>query len=317
MKKIILLIGILTLTLSSCVSKKVYEELEGKYSKLKNRNQDLVGENDDLFSTTKDLENANNKLSHSIDSLSNAKANLLDDVIALQTRKEELEKLYQELSQSSASELDAKANEILSLSQQLDAKETALIAENTRLENLKKELASRSERIQQLEDLMASKEASMQALKDAVSNALQNFEGKGLTVHRKNGKVYVSMENKLLFGSGSWSVGNQGKSAVVELAKVLRDNSEIQVLIEGHTDNVPYHGNNAISDNWDLSTKRATAIVRILVNHQVDAKRITAAGRGKYLPIESNTTTQGKAKNRRIEVILAPNLDAISGLLEE
>ncbi len=316
MKKIILIFIVIT-SISSCVSKKLYEELEDKYTNLKNRNQDLVGENDDLFSTTKDLENANKKLKASIDSLATAKANLLDDVVALESKKKKLEASYQELSQSSASQLDAKAKKILALSQQLNEKETALIAENTRLENLQQKLAARSERIQQLESLIAAKEAKMQTLKNAVSSALQNFEGKGLTVHRKNGKVYVSMENKLLFGSGSWAVGSQGKNAVIQLAKVLKQNKDIEVLIEGHTDNVPYKGNGSIADNWDLSTKRATAIVRILVNNKVNAKRITAAGRGKYFPIDTNTTPNGKAKNRRIEVILTPNLDAINNLLEE
>lgn len=314
MKKIILFIT-LSFLLSSCVSKKLYTELEDKYNTLKNRNLDLVGENDDLFASKKALRNTNLRLAKSIDSLQTAKANLVDDVVALEVRKNELEDLYQELSKSSASELENKAKEILSLSQQLDTKETALIAENTRLEKLKLELEKRSERVRQLEELMASKEVSMQALKDAVSNALQNFEGKGLTVYRKNGKVYVSMENKLLFGSGSWSVGSQGKNAVKQLAKVLRQNKDINVLIEGHTDNVPYKGGNGISDNWDLSTKRATAIVRILVTNNVDAKQITAAGRGKYVPISTNNSSYGKAKNRRIEVILAPNLDAINELL--
>ncbi|MCF6350122.1 MAG: OmpA family protein [Flavobacteriaceae bacterium] len=315
MKKIITLILTLVIT-SSCVSKKIYQELEEKYNILKNRNQDLVGENDDLFSTTKDLEDTNLKLSKSMDSLQVVKAKLLDDVVALETRKKQLENSYSELSQSSSEELDAKAKEILRLSQELDTKEATLIAENTRLENLQNKLASRSERIQQLEKLIASKETAMQHLKDAVSNALQNFEGNGLTVYKKNGKVYVSMENKLLFSSGSWSVGNQGKSAVIALAKVLKQNKDINVLIEGHTDNAPYNGGNGIDDNWDLSTKRATAIVRILINNAVDAKQVTAAGRSKYLPIDTNNTQQGKAKNRRIEVILAPNLDAISKMLE-
>jgi len=287
-KTIILLLTILSL--SSCVSKRLYEELDNKYNRLKNQNTNLVGENDELFSTTKDLENENKNLKSSIDSLSSAKAVLQSDVTALVERKKQLEKSFQELSESSNVQLDAKAKEILMLSNQLNEKENALIAENTRLEKMKIDLAVRSE--------------------------LQNFEGKGLTVHRKNGKVYVSMENKLLFGSGSWAVGSQGKSAIVELAKVLRQNQDIEVLIEGHTDNVPYHGN-TIQDNWDLSTKRATAIVRILVNNNVGSKRVTAAGRGEFSPIESNNTTQGKAKNRRIEVVLAPNLDAINNLLEE
>jgi len=316
MKKIIILF-IVIFSLNSCVSKRLYEDLNNKYNRLKNQNSNLVGENDKLFSTTKDLENENKKLKSSIDSLSTAKSILQNDVTALTEKKKKLQTLYDELSQSSASQLDAKANEILALSNQLNEKENALITENTRLEKVKSELASRSERVKQLEALIAAKEAKMQSLKTAVSNALQNFEGKGLTVHRKNGKVYVSMENKLLFSSGSWAVGNQGKSAVMELAKVLKQNSDIEVLIEGHTDNVPYVGNNAIKDNWDLSTKRATAIVRILLQNKVNPKMLTAAGRGEFLPVVPNTSTEGKAKNRRIEVILAPNLDTINELLSE
>ena len=315
MKKVFLIV-LFAIATQSCVSKKMYQELEDKYNSLKNRNQDLVGENDDLFAAKKQLESENSNLKQSVDSLKNAKASLLDDVTSLQDRKKELEKQFNELSQNSNNELNEKAKEILRLSQELNAKENDLIAEKTRLENLQKQLDERSERIEQLENLIASKEAKMQQLKDAVSNALQNFEGKGLTVVRKNGKVYVSMENKLLFKSGSWSVGNQGKKAVEKLADVLKQNQDIEVLIEGHTDNVPYHGNNAILDNWDLSTKRATAIVRILVTKKVNPKQITAAGRGEFLPIDTNNSAQGKAKNRRIEIILAPNLDAINQLLE-
>lgn len=315
MKKAIIII-IVVFSLNSCVSKRMYDDLDNKYNRLKNQNTNLVGENDTLFSTTKQLENENKNLKSSIDSLASAKSILQNDVIALAEKKKQLESSFNELSESSASQLDAKAKEILLLSSKLNEKENALIAENTRLEKLKTELAVRSERVLQLEELIAAKKAKMEHLKNAVSNALQNFEGKGLTVYRKNGRVYVSMENKLLFDSGSWAVGNQGKSAVVELAKVLKQNKDIEVLIEGHTDNVPYKSNTAIADNWDLSTKRATAIVRILMNNQINPTRITAAGRGEFLPVASNSTKEGKAKNRRIEVILAPNLDAINSLLK-
>ncbi len=316
MKKILLLIAIAILT-QSCVSKKLYQELETKYNKLKNRNQDLVGENDDLFAAKKHLEDENTNLKKSVDSLKNAKQNLLDDVTALAERKKQLEKDFAELSQSSNTQLDAKAKEILQLSQALNEKENALIAEKARLEKLQQDLTERSQRIEQLEQLIAGKEAAMQELKNAVSNALANFEGNGLTVERKNGKVYVSMENKLLFNSGSWSVGNQGKTAVTQLANVLKKNPDIEVLIEGHTDNVPYQSNGAIKDNWDLSTKRATAIVRILTNKGVSPKRVTAAGRGEFFPVASNATKEGRAKNRRIEIILAPNLDKINALLQQ
>lgn len=315
MKKILLLLVIAVVT-QSCVSKKLYQELETKYNKVKNRNQDLVGENDALFAAKKRLEEENTALKKSVDSLKNTKQNLMDDVTALAEKKKQLESDFNELSQSSNAQLNAKAKEILELSQALNEKENALIAEKARLEKLQQDLTERSQRIEQLEQLIANKEAAMQALKDAVSNALANFEGNGLTVERKNGKVYVSMENKLLFSSGSWSVGNQGKIAVAQLAKVLHKNPDIEVLIEGHTDNVPYQSKGAIKDNWDLSTKRATAIVRILTNKGVNPKRVTAAGRGEFFPVATNATKEGRAKNRRIEIILAPNLDKINALLK-
>ena len=155
-------------------------------------------------------------------------------------------------------------------------------------------------------------------LKDAISKALTNFEGKGLTVEQRDGKVYVSMENKLLFQSGSWSVGTEGRKAVQQLGSVLADNPDIAILIEGHTDDDPYKGNAQLSGNWDLSTKRATAIVNILrENASINPENLTAAGRGEYAPIASNDTAEGKAKNRRIEVILTPKLDEISKLLND
>jgi chemotaxis protein MotB len=121
-----------------------------------------------------------------------------------------------------------------------------------------------------------------------------------------------------LFSSGSWAVGNEGKKAVEALSKVLGENADIAVLIEGHTDNVPYVANGTIADNWDLSTKRATAIVAILSeNKKINKVNLTAAGRGEFSPLESNETAEGKAKNRRIEVILTPKLDEITKVLDE
>lgn len=173
--------------------------------------------------------------------------------------------------------------------------------------------------MEELEQMIAAKDAGMKALKDNLSKALNAFEGKGLTVEQRNGKVYVSMENKLLFESGSWKVGSEGKKAVVALGKVLGENPEISVLIEGHTDDDKITGAiGNIENNWDLSTKRATAIVTILgENKSIDKKNLTAAGRGEFAPIATNDTTEGKAKNRRIEIILTPKLDEISKMLNE
>jgi len=316
MKKLLLII--LTISLAtSCVTKKVYTELEEKYNRLNDNNSSLFDENQDLISTKKDLEESKRKLQSEIDKLAGEKGKLTNAVDQLENKKDQLEKEYNELSEMSAEQLSEKEKQNRQLLVQLQEKESKLTEESARLKKLQSELDSRSQRVDELEGLITAKEAKMQQLKDAVSAALRGFEGKGLTVERKNGKVYVSMENKLLFGSGSWAVGNQGRSAVVNLAGVLKKNPDIDVLIEGHTDNVPYGGKGTVTDNWDLSTKRATAIVRILVNNSVDAKQITAAGRSKYIPVASNSSTFGKAKNRRIEIILAPNLDAINALLEE
>ena len=179
-------------------------------------------------------------------------------------------------------------------------------------------MEQRSNRVAELENMIAAKDAAMTQLKNAISKALTDFEGKGLTVEQRDGKVYVSMENKLLFESGSWAVGVHGKRAVQQLGTVLGDNPEIAVLIEGHTDNVPYTGTSQISGNWDLSTKRATAIVNILQeNEAINPENLTAAGRGEFAPIASNETTEGKAKNRRIEAVLTPKLDEVTKLLND
>ena len=237
---------------------------------------------------------------------------------ATKTNLDNLQKSYEALEQNSSSAIAENAKKNRELLAQLEAKEQALAAENARLEKLKKDMEARSQRIAELENIISSKDAAMTKLKNAISKALTNFEGKGLTVEQRDGKVYVSMENKLLFESGSWAVGKNGREAVKQLGSVLAVNPDIAVLIEGHTDNVPYTGTGQLSGNWDLSTKRATAIVEILrENASINPENLTAAGRGEYAPIASNETADGKAKNRRIEVILTPKLDEISKLLND
>jgi chemotaxis protein MotB len=166
--------------------------------------------------------------------------------------------------------------------------------------------------------VIANKEALLSKLKSSLSKALLSFDGKGLTVEQRNGKVYVSMENKLLFKSGSWAVGSEGKLAIKQLAMVLEQNKDISVLIEGHTDDDPYIGDSKLSGNWDLSVKRATAIVSLLLqNKGVMPENITAAGKGEYSPLVPNSSADNRSKNRRIEVILAPKLDEIGKLLQD
>jgi chemotaxis protein MotB len=315
LKKITLSICVAAIAVS-CVSKKVFVDLEDKYNKLNEDKKELLVQNDELqLNKNKDTDYIKKLENKHTDLLQKNKA-LGREADALRNSYIELKKTYDMLASKSSSALEKNAVENRQLLSQLDKKETKLMEEGARLRKLEGELSTRSTRIDELEKLIAEKESAMKELKNTVANALKGFEGKGLTIVNKNGKVYVSMENKLLFNSGSWAVGENGKRAVKKLAKVLSDNPDISVLIEGHTDNDPFSGG-VIKDNWDLSVKRATAIVRILEDSHVSAKQITAAGRGEFIPVASNNSKEGKAKNRRIEIILSPNLDEIAKLLAE
>lgn len=305
---------IIAITLNACVSKKVYQELETKYNNLRSSNTSLIEEKDNLLAAKKTLEADLEKLNSDYSALNTQKEILNSELVSVQNRYKNLDESYNVLSAQSSKKLAEQSQKNQELLLQLEEKERKLALESDRLEKIQNELAQRSNQINELQGLIDAKEAQMQQLKNAISSALLNFEGKGLTVVQKNGKIYVSMENKLLFDSGSWAVGSEGKVAVEQLAIVLSKNPDINVLIEGHTDNVPYAGATII-DNWDLSVKRATAIVRILQNKGVNPTQITAAGRSEYVMVGSNATPEGKAKNRRIEIILAPNLDEISKLL--
>jgi chemotaxis protein MotB len=316
-KKISLIALTLTL-LTSCVSKKIYTDLETKYADLKKENRGLTDELSSLSDDKTKLNNDLNTLQAAYDDAVAKRDKLQNDYNASKSNLETLKASYKALEENSSASIAANSKKNRELLAQLEAKEQALATENERLNTLKKELESRSNRVAELESVIAAKDANMRALKDAISKALTNFEGKGLTVEQRDGKVYISMENKLLFQSGSWSVGTEGKKAVQQLGSVLAQNPDIAVLIEGHTDDDPYRGNEQLSGNWDLSAKRATAIVNILrENNTIDPKNLTAAGRGEFAPIASNDTNEGKAKNRRIEVILTPKLDEISKLLND
>ena len=301
---------------TSCVSSKIYEDLQDKYAALKAENESLMSQLDNAEGNDEPYTLAS--LKKEIETLKAENSRLAMELAASENNYNRLKTSYDALEANSSSALTENLERNRKLLTQLEEKEKALALENERLQKLQKDLAARSQRVEELEGIIAAKDAKMTALKNAISAALTSFEGNGLTVEQRDGKVYVSMENKLLFDSGSWAVNTRGRQAVVALGNVLAENKEIAVLIEGHTDNVPYGGSGNITDNWDLSTKRATAIVTILTeNSGIPKDNLTAAGRGEYAPIAPNTTSEGKAKNRRIEVILTPKLDEISKLLNE
>lgn len=304
--------------LASCVSPKVYKELEDKYANLKKENRKLSDENAILLKAKNATENELKQLQSAYDEAMAERNKLQSECAALQANYDAVKESYAALEENSSAAIAENSKKNRELLAQLEAKEQALAAENARLEKLKREMEERSNRIAELENVIASKDAAMTELKNAISKALTDFEGKGLTVEQRDGKVYVSMENKLLFSSGSWAVGTEGRRAVEQLGSVLALNPDIAVLIEGHTDNVPYQGTGQLTGNWDLSTKRATAIVNILrENSNINPENLTAAGRGEFAPVATNDTPEGRAKNRRIEVILTPKLDELSKLLNE
>jgi len=305
---------------ASCVSKKMYTELEDQLTESKQQNRTLSDELDELTTAKNNLELDNNNLKSELDRLKAERDKLASDYAASSSRLKNLEDTYAKLEKNADETIKNNLNKNRELLAQLDAKEKALAAEKSRLDSLNNELKTRSLRVSELEKLIADQDSKMNLLKETLSSALNAFEGKGLTVEQKNGKVYVSLENKLLFKTGSWNVNDEGRKAIVELGKVLGNNPDIAVLIEGHTDNDVIKGNigGMITNNWDLSAKRALSVVEILnENQKIVKKNLTAAGRSEFAPVDSNTNDIGKARNRRIEVILTPNLDSITQVLNQ
>jgi chemotaxis protein MotB len=185
----------------------------------------------------------------------------------------------------------------------------------SQLTKSQQELASQQRRLEQLQALMDQQKKATQMIRQKMSEALVGFNSNELTVAIKNGKVYVSLQENLLFPSGSAVVNPKGKEALGKLAAVLNNNPDITVDIEGHTDSIPIHGR--YQDNWDLSTARAGSIVRVLtIEYKVDPMRVIASGHSSYDPVQSNSTADGRALNRRTEIILSPKLDELFKLLE-
>lgn len=304
------------LVLSSCVSSKRFDNLKTGYKGLEKENEYLRGrmqrQKDDATHKTTDYQKLTaerNHLTSELEDINRKRDNL-------QKRYDQLRDSYSALENSSSGDLEEKSKQNRELLSQIEAKQEKLEVEESRLEKLKEELGQRGDRIVKLKETMAAKEKQMKDLKENISSALTDFEGDGLHVRQKEGKVYVSMEDKLLFDTGRWNVNSRGQRAIKQLGEVLGQSKDIDVLIEGHTDNVPYRGSGLMRSNWDLSTKRSISFVEILMESEgIDPRRLTVAGRSEYDPVAENKTSEGRAKNRRLEVILTPSSDKVSELL--
>lgn len=186
----------------------------------------------------------------------------------------------------------------------------------TQLEKAEEDLFERESKLRELQSLIKQRDSSMNALRERVEQSLLGFKDSGLEIEVKNGKVYVKMSNQLLFKSGSTVIDQRGRDALSQLATVLSQQTDISVMIEGHTDNKPIN-NARIADNWDLSVLRSTEVARILtIENGIDPKRIIASGRSEFMPTDEADTQEARAKNRRTEIILSPKLDELFNLVK-
>lgn len=301
----LMIIVLLAGTFASCVSMKKYKDLTAKCNE---ESSSLNTKVDELSTQVNELSSDNHRYKKDVTQLK-ADTSRLGSMLRLLTADyNELDRSHELLkSQFSANFEDAEK-----VMAQLKASQDSLLAREDRVKAMQKELDIKGKNLADLQAAMRKKDSITNALRKAVADALMGFEGKGLTVHMKDGKVYVSLEEKLLFASGKWDVSKDGNAALKDLAKVLEKNPDINVLIEGHTDNVPLNSQNQVADNWDLSVMRATSIVKILLtNGKINPTRLAASGRGEFLPVEPNTSVANKAKNRRTEIILSPKLDEL------
>jgi len=312
-KKIGLLIGLVVL-LSSCVSMKQFKDVQDKLNaeneQLKQNKMELEATNTELKSRVEQLVAQNKELRSQLeDALYNANMQKQNNS-ALQKEMDDLQKQLETSNTGSSAEISRLLTELKNTQGDLNTREDKLRA-------AEKELEERNAKLIDLQNILAQKDQAVKDLKKKVMDALVGFNNNGLTVHEKNGKVYVSLEEKLLFKTGQWNVDPKGQEAILQLGQVLAKNPDINIMVEGHTDDVPMHGSGEVKDNWDLSVMRATAVVKILTqNKQIDPKRIIAAGRSEYLPLSTDKTPEGRQMNRRTEIILTPNLDELLKIIE-
>ncbi|MBP1673683.1 MAG: OmpA/MotB family outer membrane protein [Bacteroidetes bacterium] len=308
--KILLIVGVSVLLFSGCVTKSKYVELENRYKTCSKDLENVTSEKIDFDNKSRELEKEVTQLKTSVELLRTDTMTLTRKLNQSEKNLAKLKRDYDDLLRS-FTDLNVSNNE--------EVKKLMLGIDSIRVQLVQREgeLREKEAKLADLQEILKQKDDEVRLLKEKVINALKGYMDKGLKVYEKNGKVYVSMDEKLLFASGSWVVSPEGIKALQELMKVLETEVDINVLIEGHTDNVPYKGNAQVKDNWDLSVMRATAVVKVILKDStIDPKRISAAGRGEFFPIDPADTPEARAKNRRTEIILTPKLDELLKIIE-
>lgn len=315
----------------SCVSTTKFHEMEDRNKtitddrdRLLEQNEKFSVDNAEMKAKLRSLDEEINSLSAESDIAKKTYNQLSEDFNDLNRRYEDLQKTQDAVLSGHSRETQRLLTELQKTQEDMQIKEDRLrdleksINDRmTEAEKLRLQLDDRNRKLIELERILNTQDSIMRALKNTIADALFGFQQDGLSVSIRDGKVYVSMEEKLLFQTGSIVVDPKGVSALKKLGQTIEDIPDIFITIEGHTDDVPVRTNPSYHDNWDLSVKRATSIVRILLdNSSIDPERLIASGRSEYLPVDPRQTPDARQKNRRTEIIITPRLDELYRLLE-
>lgn len=304
--------------LTGCVTLKQFDELQSDFDEVQNENRMLALEGQDGEISRREMSGRIAVLEESQRSLSADTARIGRALRQSEIETSRLKELNDVLTSESSARMAAINEENRALLEdlsktrrELQQQEDALYELRSNLEQREKELSERSQRIAELEGLLASRDAAAEALRSQLADALLGFADKGLSVEQRDGKVYVSLEAQLLFPSGSTAINSNGKQALQDLAAVISKQSNLEIIVEGHTDSDQLRSAAIPRNNWELSVLRSTAVIEILKSSGVAPEVLTASGRSEYHPLDPDD----KARNRRIEVVLAPNLDALFELI--
>ena len=331
MKQISYLLTLLIISsIVSCVPARKLEELQLSYDDLHSQFEEMKTMKEFGDTSLMELKNRYNSLSDNYNLLKGECDEQRKDYEKTQASYELLNKNYKELVNSNENtkkdlryelerldkQLDDKKRELFSKESSLMAKEQEATDLKMNLDKLAESLRERESRVNELESKLAAQETAVKELKDRLTNSLIGYQNSGISVIEKDGKVYVSLDNSLLFQSGKIDIDWKGKTALLKVAESLQNIEDFDIMVEGHTDNIPMKSS-TIKDNWDLSVLRATSVVRYLSTEgKMDPIKIIPSGRSKFVPIDSAKTREARAKNRRIEITLTPKLDSIMELLK-
>ena len=335
--KKIAIFGIVLISIVSCVPKRKLDDLTANYNSEKAKSQELYSKNIELESENSELENTVADITNRVKALKNDTSiqgtslrqltsnydqlnNTYRELLALKDmnkkKAEDLVMRYMKEIENTRNTLQLKEDKLNEAELSLIEKEANLKQKTAALNQAKIDIEQRAKRIAELQSEITRRDSLAKALENKIRKALFGLEDQGITMQMRNGKVYISLDNELLFKPGSYTADDKGKQALKKLAKALKGNNDINITVEGHTDTDKYNGGPQLKDNWDLSVMRGTEIVKVLESFKVDPKRLTASGKGQHSPLDSGKDSEAKKKNRRTDIVLTPRLDVFEEILK-